>query len=116
SLPYSLTQKTINAAPFNASDVAGVMGSLSFALDSSSGAVSRDIWISKCAGGPAVHELYCARRGALTTTIRWAVGGANGSRCALEPGESYFLNIQNMNNTCHRTSGCSMLVSQATSY
>ncbi len=108
-----LSQRNIHSYEITTTANPQYEGQLSLAFLVNTSKVRKDIWISECPGGDAIAPV-CKKTSALTTSLYWAQNGNTAWRCPLETSKTYYINVQNVDNSCSVTAGCNALLQHIT--
>ncbi|WP_136680224.1 cadherin-like domain-containing protein [Neptunomonas sp. XY-337] len=90
--------KTV-AMEFTATNNSAYYGFASIASTTGNSGVTREVWISSCPGvgySDAVSRT-CGKNGTSSTKVYWEQSNTKGYACDLVPGETYYLNVKNVN-------------------
>lgn len=84
-------------------------------VESTTGTAIRSLTLSKVKGDRGATLSDACKKYSMTTSLNYQVGGSSISKCALEPGQTYYLNLfyetlatptAAGTNTCSRAAGC----------
>lgn len=100
-----LSRNGIHSYPIETTSNPAFNGRLSVLAFSNTQFVNKDVWFSECPGVEDLSEPLCKQEASNEFTMYWEQNTAS-KRCSLETNSTYYINVQNVNDTCSVSTGC----------